>query len=155
MQKRYTTKTEAIGHLIAVIEYGGESAHEFNLDAIADQVFTYNPSPEALQRAGFVLTATDDEFWQAVQDNALAEFTARFDEGAEDEMGLDGPTGQTVLTLRVYGYEDEQVDVLQYVTDDPEAPEDLDDLTAQIGRLGWKVTATPDDDGGEYRLARI
>ena len=155
MQNRYATKTEAIGYIIAVIEHSGESAHEFDLDTIADQVFTYDPSPQALQRAGFVLTATDDEFWQAVQDNALAEFTARFDEGAEDEMGLDGPTGRTVLSLRVYGYEDEQVDVLQYATDDPETPEDLDDLIVQIGRQGWKVTATPDDDGDEYRLARI
>ena len=155
MQNRYATKAEAIGHVINVIEYGGESAHEFDLDAIADRVFTYDASPEALQRAGFVLTATDDEFWKAVEDNALTEFTARFDEGAEDETGLDGPTGRAVLTLRVYGYEDEQVDALQYVTDDPEAPEDLDDLIVQIGRQGWKVTATPEDDGGEYRLARI
>ena len=155
MQNRYATKNEAVGHVIAVIEHGGESAHEFDLDAIADRVFTYDASPEALQRAGFVLTADDNEFWKAVEDNALDEFTARFDEGAEDEMGLDGPTGQTVLTLRVYGHEDEQVDALQFVTDDPETPEDLDDLIVQIGRQGWKVTSTPNDDGGEYRLARI
>lgn len=155
MQNRYTTKAEAVGHIISVIEHGGEDAHEFDLDAIADQVFTFDPSPEALQRAGFVLTATDEEFWQAVQDSALAEFTARFDEAAEDEMGLDGPTGRSVLTLRVYGFEGEQVDVLQYVTDDPEAPEDLDELTIQIGQHGWKVAATPEEDGDEYRLARI
>lgn len=155
MQNRYATKNEAVGHVIAVIEHGGESAHEFDLDAIADRVFTYDASPEALQRAGFVLTADDNEFWKAVEDNALDEFTARFDEGAEDEMGLDGPTGQTVLTLRVYGHEDEQVDALQFVTDDPETPEDLDDLIVQIGRQGWKVISTPDDGGGEYRLARI
>ena len=134
MQNRYATKAEAIGHVINVIEYGGESAHEFDLDAIADRVFTYDASPEALQRAGFVLTADDNEFWKAVEDNALDEFTARFDEGAEDETGLDGPTGQTVLTLRVHGHEDEQVDALQFVTNDPETPEDLDDLIVQIGR---------------------
>lgn len=67
MQK-YTTRHDVNAEIVAAIESGGSAfADEYDLDAIADECYPYNPGQQA-----FVCTATTDEFWASVQRNARA-----------------------------------------------------------------------------------
>lgn len=59
----FTTRTDAIDHIVTAIEATGEvaDAHaEFDIDAIADRVIGAYPG----------YTIADADFWAAVQDNA-------------------------------------------------------------------------------------
>ncbi len=61
MSDTYTTKQDAIEQ--AILPALGEYADDHNIDAIFDATFAY-------EGAGFVQTATVDEFWVAVEANA-------------------------------------------------------------------------------------
>lgn len=156
----YTTRDDCAAYVIEIIDNGQADANEYNIGQIVDRCFEYDPAHGRIQNAGFVLVKDGDEFWAEVADAALPDFPAEFEPEAEDEIGDDGkPTGRTILTLSV-GVDDDdegwvEIDRLQYVTDDPESPEDLDELAVQLGEQGWKVVETPGGDNAEYRVARI
>lgn len=156
----YSTRQDCANYVIEIIDNGQADANEYNIDQIVDRCFAYETVPGQMQKDGFVLVKDGDEFWAEVADAALPDFPAEFEPEAEDEIGDDGePTGRTILTLSV-GVDDDdegwvEIDRLQYVTDDPESPEDLDELAVQLGEQGWKVVETPVGDTAAYRVARI
>lgn len=70
---RYTTRLEAIEDIVDAIEAGGaveDPRAEFDIDAIADEVLTYDPALGHIQDAAFVLTVDADEFWDVVAKHA-------------------------------------------------------------------------------------
>ena len=155
----YSTRDAAFAYVVTCIENGQADANDYDIDEIIDACFEYDPSHGSIQNAGFRLTADTDTFWKAVEDALIVDFPAYFDEQAEDEIGDDGePTGRSVLTMIVTfdGHEaDAEAARLQYVTDDPESPEDLDELTIQMEEQGWKILDTPLSTGRYYRVGRI
>ena len=151
MSTIYITRGDATAAIAAAIEAGDALAAEYDLDAICDDCFTWEPSEGRLQHAGYRQHATDDDFWAAVERHAHSNFTATITDSGE----TDPATGGVLLHVIVTNDDGDEIDRLQYVTADPEAPEDLDDLTAQIERQGWKIISTPNDDGDGYQIARI
>lgn len=155
----YSTRQDCASYVIEVIDNGQANPDEYNIDQIVDRCFEYDPAPGQAQNAGFTLVKDGNEFWAEVADAELPDFPAEFEPDAEDEIGDDGePTGRTILTLSVGvdGDDDGVVEIarLQYVTDDPESPEDLDELAVQLGEQGWKLVAMPEGDTAAYRVAR-
>lgn len=155
----FTTKNDARTYVIQAIENGDANAAEFNIGQIVDACFTYDPAPDRVQNAGFILAVDNAEFWQAVEAAAYDDFPAKFEDFAEDETDDNGPTGRTLLTLSV-GVDDDEGDNVEiarltYVTNNPESSEDLGELRVQLAEQGWKIVAAPDAVGGAYRVARI
>ena len=151
MHAIYSTRADATAAIAAAIESGDALAAEYDLDAICDDCFTWEPSEGRLQHAGYRQHAAADDFWAAVERHAYANFTATITDSGE----TDPDTGGVLLHVIVTNGDGDEIDRLRYVTADPEAPEDLDDFTAQIVRQGWKIIETPGGDGDGYRIARI
>lgn len=158
METIYTTRDAAAAYVIEAIENGDALADEYRVDEIVDACFTYRNPEGRAHDAGFVLTADDTEFWEAVAAAQITEFPCTAVDGAEDETDEDGPTGRAIITFIVGVDSDEwddiEIDRLQFVTDDPEEPEDLDELSLQFAEQGWRLVATPNNGNGEYRVAR-
>lgn len=59
----FATRNDVLAEIAAAIEAGGEArSAEFDLDAIADDTYTFDTAQQA-----FVQTATETEFWSAVE----------------------------------------------------------------------------------------
>ena len=72
---RYTTLTDAIqAEIIDPIEAGDATADEFDIDAIADEIFVYDDQAP-LDQQGFVLRdeITPDDFWDIVFKHMVTE----------------------------------------------------------------------------------
>lgn len=150
METIYATRADAIAYAAEVIENGQALADEYNLDKVVDECFEYDPAEGHLQHAGYRLTAEGHEFWASVERHAYTEYAATFDPECEHDSGTN-----TLLRLTVTNPEGTEIERLQYLTTDPEAPEDLDDLASQLADQGWKIIETPADDGAPYLVARI
>lgn len=58
----FTTRTDVLAEITTAIEAGGvATAADYDLDAIADDTYTFDTATQA-----FVQTADHDEFWAAV-----------------------------------------------------------------------------------------
>lgn len=152
----YATRDDAAAYVEGVIEGGCALAVEYHIDDIVDACFTYRSPEGRAQDAGFALTATDDEFWEAVAAAQITEFPGYFEEGAEDEMDEHGPTGRALLTFVVgadpSGWDDLEVDRIQVIADDAEEPMGLGELEMQLAEQGWRLISNA---GDEYRVARL
>ena len=69
----FTTKADVVAEITQAIENGDARAEEYDLDAIADECFTYDPAAGHIQHAGYHQTATVEEFWQSVERHAINE----------------------------------------------------------------------------------
>ena len=156
MSQTFTTRDDVIAHITDAIEAGGNAqASEFDLDAIADACYTYEPAAGHIQDAGFTQTADVDEFWAAVQAAAYDEFTARFTEtGDTNHVENQGDTNATVETydeLIVVSSPTGQVDTIAVRIRDDRLPDtdnlDIEDWTsahtaravAALNAEGWTV----------------
>lgn len=64
MTRTFTTRTDIDNELRWALEAGGEvtdAEAEYDFDAIADACYTYDSA-----RGGFIQTATEEEWWDAV-----------------------------------------------------------------------------------------
>lgn len=65
MSERYTTRQDAIEQ--AIVPALGDFGTDYDLDAIFDACFEYDPCEGHIQDAGYVQVVDDADFWQAVE----------------------------------------------------------------------------------------
>lgn len=114
-----TTRTEITDQITESIENGGNAlAAEFNLDNIIDAITAFTPE------AGYQIIATTEEFWAAVEANALTTFAVQAVEGEERFL--------------IRGFEDEEIEAIDYTPVNAEEWEP-DTYIAAFAAAGWAL----------------